>query len=498
MKKILGQKRKFEEKTQLDSVTRNEYFSQFDKRNNGIDIPYLDIKEIKTVHYLLDYLKLNPDIKTLTAHVPNQLDEAVCLLASNNTLTDLNLYGPFSNSSVSINQRVDQGFFALASNQSLTKLHISAGSFSLEGITQLLKNTVLKILELESRYQKYNEIACILSTHPSLEELKLDSTVIPGDCYHLLNSHFKTLGFAQSPGLGYEGVKVLSRHPSLTSLDLSGCKITNEAAPLFLELKTLKVLKLNFSKIDDQGIGFISQHPNINDFTVGGDSDGPYITSRGIELFLKMKKEVLKCFAFYGLLKDYGMGDYLARILSDCTALTYLTLLNCEIGPKGAALISKSESLEDINLSGNPVGDEGACYLSTSPRLKSLYLHNCGIGDKGATALAGNQGINRLILSGNAKIGLLGLIALAFNRTITQIIFDYKEIPEYDLAWLFLAGNQTMSYAKYGRWIREYYRHQPRDRSVLVEPVWPDVRRRDLQATRRAHARLSAVALAFG
>jgi putative transposase len=30
-------------------------------------------------------------------------------------------------------------------------------------------------------------------------------------------------------------------------------------------------------------------------------------------------------------------------------------------------------------------------------------------------------------------------------------------------------------------------RHQPRDRPVLVEPVWPDVRRRDPEATRPAH-----------
>jgi transposase-like protein len=40
--------------------------------------------------------------------------------------------------------------------------------------------------------------------------------------------------------------------------------------------------------------------------------------------------------------------------------------------------------------------------------------------------------------------------------------------------------------------------HQLRDRPVLVEPVWSDVRRRDPQKTRRAHARLSSVAVAFG
>jgi DDE domain len=37
-------------------------------------------------------------------------------------------------------------------------------------------------------------------------------------------------------------------------------------------------------------------------------------------------------------------------------------------------------------------------------------------------------------------------------------------------------------------------RHQPRDRPVLVEPVWPNVRRRIPQETRGAYARLSSVA----
>ena len=45
---------------------------------------------------------------------------------------------------------------------------------------------------------------------------------------------------------------------------------------------------------------------------------------------------------------------------------------------------------------------------------------------------------------------------------------------------------------------RAWDRHQPRNRPVLVEPVWPDVRRRDPQETSGAHARLSSVALSHG
>jgi putative transposase len=41
-------------------------------------------------------------------------------------------------------------------------------------------------------------------------------------------------------------------------------------------------------------------------------------------------------------------------------------------------------------------------------------------------------------------------------------------------------------------------RHQPGDDPILVEPVWPDVCRRDSEAAGSEHGRLSSVALTFG
>src|SRR5208282_2363712 len=41
-------------------------------------------------------------------------------------------------------------------------------------------------------------------------------------------------------------------------------------------------------------------------------------------------------------------------------------------------------------------------------------------------------------------------------------------------------------------------RHQPRDRPVLVEPVWPDVRGGDQEKAGCEHARLHPMAMAFG
>ena len=49
-----------------------------------------------------------------------------------------------------------------------------------------------------------------------------------------------------------------------------------------------------------------------------------------------------------------------------------------------------------------------------------------------------------------------------------------------------------------GSFGRAWDRHQPRDRPVLVEPVWADIRRRDPKEADRADASLSSIALAFG
>ncbi len=430
-------KRKFSDVTQSDPTAR-ESFSQFEKNDDGTEIPHFEINKIETIHYLLDYLSFNSEVKTLTVEVDSQVNEAACLLACNNTLTRLTLYAAGD-----MKEPLDQGLVALASHPSLTHLHIKLrnGSISLEGINQLLQNKILRTFELFSDQQKYHEIARILSSHPSLENLSLGGNITSKACRYLSKGHFSRLNIS-SGSLGNDGVRILSGHPGLTSLDLNHSQINNDGAALLLKLNALKVLNLAYNKkIDDQGIDFISKHPNINELTLSG----PNISLKGIELFLKMKKKVLKRFTFFGPLNDDAKGNDLARSFSDCPALIRLELTSCKIGPEGAAFISKNQNLEHLDLSHNPLKNEGAYHLSIHPRLNSLYLENCRIGDYGVIALTSNPNINRLVLNRNI-ITHEGVFAIAFSQTITELNFEYYHKIDFQFAWSILAGNQMLRF----------------------------------------------------
>ncbi len=192
---MAGQPGKFEDWKPLDPV-ETEYFSEFAKKDNGTDMLGLRIRTIETVRYLLNYLNLNPAIKRLLAVIFCPFDEAVSLLAGNNTLTSLNLYGSANYDLPFFNAGLDKGLVALSSNQSLTHLTIETMSeliFSHERIIQLLKNnTVLKSLEL-NHAQIDNDMARTLFSHPNLEKLSFKYRTFTLDDHHLLNSHLQTL-----------------------------------------------------------------------------------------------------------------------------------------------------------------------------------------------------------------------------------------------------------------------------------------------------------------
>ncbi len=421
-----------------------EYFSEFVKNDNGTEMPCLAIEKIEMIPYLLNYLNLNPAIKKLVAIIWCPFDKAVSLLARNNTLTSLilNCVNDYS---------LDKGLVALSSNRSLTHLRISPFGANLflsrQGMAELLKNTVLKILELS--YAKLDhDIAHALFTHPSLEKLTLRPwKFINMDFSHLRESHLQTLDLSYIQGQsGDDVVRILSRHPVLTSLRLEDCKISKDGLAQLLELKTLKVLNVRNNNIDDQGVCILSKHPGINELTL----EGRRISYQGINFFLKEKKNVLKSFSYKGepgVPKNEPIDD-LIRGFSDCSVLTSLTLQECGIGPKGAALLLECKNLEHLDLSDNPVGDEGVHCLVSHPKLNSLYLNNCGIGDEGVTALAKNPCLQRLSLRYNSEIKYIALVALAYNQTITELDFyteHNRQLFSSKLALLLLC-NQTLRY----------------------------------------------------
>ena len=371
--------------------------------------------------------------------VESEINKAAYLLAGNNTLTNLSLSNKWN--------ILDQGIAYLADNKTLTSLTLSVKIRSRPGITSLLQNTVLTELKLNNvstSAEEGDEIALILSKHRTLTKLEFyDCEINPNGISSLLNNRvLKIFSFTNIHDIPINSItRILSTHPTITELNLTQCQINAEKAAFFLANKILKKLHLEDEDLDDECARILSQHTHLTNLSLLSGE----ITNKGIAFF--MKSNTLTHFSYKrcrALFDNQNINDESARALSAHPTITDLELQNCNISSKGAEFFRENKIIKTLRLGWNPLGDEGAFILSTLP-LSILDLNNCGIGDKGVIALAGNPQLADLTLGStdpNDKIGLLGMIALAFNQTLTHLSLQYSDIPL--LGWYFLLGNQTL------------------------------------------------------
>lgn len=415
--------------------------NEFDKSNNGLEL-YLKIKKIDSVPHLLNYLTLNPAIKTLYAKIDTRTgEEVVRHLASNNTLTFLSIY---LDSYEEEKPDFDKAFAALADNQSVTKLDLWLENCNLNGIEKLSKNIFLKSVKLYAKQQNADTVR-ILASLPNLEEC-LFGHVTHESFPCLFSTRLRTLGLFFT-NVGYDGMETLSNLSTLTNLELKFCRLPDKAVIFLLKLKALEILTLVGNGIGDEGLAYIAQHSNITDLHFGE----PNITCQGMEFLFKRKKTGLRSFHLDGSLKNTGGNDLWTLIFSDCS-LTSLTLYKCDLHYQGAVFVLENKNLTELNLPDNHyLGDQWMSYLSTS-NITSLDLMNCQIGDKGATVLASMPKLKRAVLSQNPRIGLFGIMALAFSASLRQLNFEHT-IPIDEttqrLELLFLLGNQMLSYCPF-------------------------------------------------
>ena len=92
-----------------------------------------------------------------------------------------------------------------------------------------------------------------------------------------------------------------------------------------------------------------------------------------------------------------------------------------------------------------------------------------------------------------AKVALIAIMRKLIVLANALLKANRKWAPKISLI-----KTDTVAAQRRGSLSRARDRHQPRDRPVLVEPVWPDVRGRHPKEAGRAHAGRSAVALASG
>lgn len=133
-------------------------------------------------------------------------------------------------------------------------------------------------------------------------------------------------------------------------------------------------------------------------------------------------------------LDDDTLKDVL-RSIANNTSLTSISLTEGDITAEGVdellKHLSNKPALKELNLSMNFIGDNGATMLAERlpSQIDTLTLVQVGLTDEGAKALAKNNTLTSLDITGNT-ISAEAAGDFVFNETLTTLEMDTYKLSE--------------------------------------------------------------------
>ena len=410
-----------------------------------------DIDFENSIPGLVEYLNLNPDIKTLITSINKNvnLDVAISLLAGCKHLTTLEI------SSLSLPTLVNNGLTALSGNSSLTALGlpVQIQRESILPLNKMLNNIKLKTFKLSGRNLGFKndieEKIRILQINPQVTDLTFHRcNVNLSGVYKLISPsyhHINSLNLARNPLGYYSNVidLIVSNLKELTKLNLMGTCLTDIVEfQALTNIKGLTDLNVSHNGLNNQIFNSLSAFLKLTKLNV---SCCLYIDSKGINSLLKNKNSALTDVNLgHNNLKE--QDDKSVCLLAADSNLKKLNVGHCKLGYGAvSAFMTHNSNLESLNIAQSPLQDNAGQnniivqQLQMHPCLTEINLSSCKISNAEAFVLAIHPNLLSLTLI-NHNIGFLGAIALALSKNLIKLKISYQ----HNLGWLFLWGNQTL------------------------------------------------------
>jgi Leucine-rich repeat (LRR) protein len=283
----------------------------------------------------------------------------------------------------------DSGMPVVASLKSLKALHLTNCRITDAGLAKICENLSLEELELGDKKLR-NEGLAHLSKMGTLKYLRIyGDNFTDAGMAHLKNvSSLRILHAGSLMMITDEGLKHLSEHPLLERITFHHNRnITNEGARYLGRMRSLKMLDVRYSQIDDVGVGYLCKNKALE----------------------------------YLELPHYGITDVGLKHLSTIDTLKVLRIPRTHyIDPKmdvnhytdeGLRDIGKLSELEGLNLGGLGVTDAGMEHVAKLTKLKQLMLFGCPVTDKGFEKLAALKSLEDLFAY-KSKMTMSGLKCL--------------------------------------------------------------------------------------
>ena len=362
--------------------------------NQHPGITKLTMQYINSTPQFTIALAKNTTLKYLALAEIDAEKEAMLAFAKNTSLEALHLAGT--------GEITDEGLAAILTNKTLRELGVPVeASYSKENLLKLANSPTLTHIDLYAPIAKASLDSNVieeLSKNKRITTLWLGDFVLTDD---------EIIKIANMPALtdlsiaynliGPKALAAIANNKQLNNLAFIHDHLDADAMAILASNPNIQTLDITENWIGAAGLSYVASMPKLKHF-IGShaniDDQGALALSKSTSI------ETLE-------LDDNHLGKDAGTYLSNMPKLVLLNINGNLILDEGAIALSKNPNITALYASVNHITALGAKALASMPNLKNLNLYfqsgssSGGVGDEGAIALSKSTSLNHLNLRGN-------------------------------------------------------------------------------------------------
>lgn len=315
----------------------------------------------------------------------------------------------------------DETYELLSSVTGLAHLDLERSKPSADNFAKLKDLPKLKFIQLFKATLDSDAVSQ-LASFPALEQIRCAQTRVgDAELKHLENlKTLRAIDLSDCNRVTPAGLESLAKCPKLAFLKVWGKSIGNNSMATVASMKSLKVLGLVDTAVDDQGIkqlaGLDLREIHLFRTSVGDE---------GVKVLAAMPNMVTMN------LRDTRVSDKALEYIANLKQLRKLDLSECTspgITDAGADSIVKLETLQQLNLWSTKVTDVSVEQFVKMPNLVWLNLDACNVTDETAKMVSSMEQLTWLHL-GKTKVTDA---AIPFLKKLPNL--EYLEVTNCDIS----------------------------------------------------------------
>jgi hypothetical protein len=199
---------------------------------------------------------------------------------------------------------------------------------------------------------------------------------------------------------------------NVSSIDLSGTKVTDVAVEEIAKLHDIEEVNLDGTLVTDEGLKSFAALKRLKVLILNGTQ----VTDSGLLALGALRNlEILE-------VCETAVGDAGVAIVANHPNMQALSVARSQVTGKSLEAVGKLTRLVMLDLSDCQIDDQSAAYLAGLRDLNSLYLNNTDVGDAGVRKLTRLRQLTELNLKGT-KVESAGLTVIELALPECEIEF---------------------------------------------------------------------------